>query len=105
MLKLIAQFALAFAISLSTAWINPATDERAMYGFEGPLQQNWLPREVAGWPAPFLADNPGTSVPHKVAFEDIFRVGPFIGTLGFWFLVVFAACALIRSLIVARSRE
>lgn len=98
MLKLIAQIALASAISLSTAWINPATDEKAMYGFEDPLQQNWLPREVAGWPAPFLADNPGTSVTHKVGFEDAFRVGPFIGTLSFWFLVVLTAGALIRSL-------
>lgn len=105
MLKLIAQFALAFAISLSTAWIIPATDERAMYGFEGPLQRNWLPREVAGWPAPFLADNPGTSVTHKVGFEDTFRVGAFIGTFSFWFLVVLAAGALVRSLIVACSRE
>jgi hypothetical protein len=53
---------LALAITIGTAWINPATDERTMYGHEGPAEQNWLPREVAGWPAPYLADNPNTSV-------------------------------------------
>lgn len=96
MLKLLSLLAVALAISIATAWINPATDERAMYGFEGPLEQNWLPREVAGWPAPFLADSPNTSVIHKLGVEDDFRPGPFAGTLSFWFLVVSAAARLRR---------
>lgn len=67
-----------------------------MYGSEGQLDQIWLPREVAGWPAPFLADKPGISVPHKLGVEDAFRLGPFVGTLSFWFLVTLAVGAIIR---------
>jgi hypothetical protein len=105
MLKVIGPVVTALAVSLATAWINPPTDEWAMYGHEGSPRENWRPRDVAGWPAPFLADNPGTSVPHKVGIEDTFRLGPFIGTLSFWFLVISAAQALIRSAIRAGHRE
>ena len=103
MSKLIAPFILAFAISFGTAWISPTTDEKAMYGLEGPVHENWLPRKVAGWPAPFLADNPDISVPHKIGVEDNFRLGPFIATLSFWFLVILAMGALLRSVIRSRS--
>lgn len=89
---------LAFAVSVATAWINPETDERALYGFEGPVEQNWLPRAVAGWPAPFLADNPGTSVIHQVGLEDTFRPGPFVATLSFWIVVVFVIWSLVACL-------
>ena len=51
MLRLLLSIIAAFAITIATIWINPSTDERAMYGFEGPLEQNWLPRELGGWPA------------------------------------------------------
>lgn len=88
---LLAKLMAAFVLTVASSWVTPSTDERAMYGFEGPLEQNWLPREVAGWPAPFLADNPGTSVIHKVSLvEDDFRLGPFVATLSFWFLAVAA---------------
>lgn len=76
-----------------------------MYGTEGPLRLNLLPREVAGWPAPFLADDPGTSVTHKVGVEDTFRLGPFIATLSFWFLIVSTTGALMRRAIYARGRR
>jgi hypothetical protein len=72
---------LALAITIATAWVSPATDERALYGLEGPIEQNWLPRAVAGWPAPYLADDPDTSVIHKVGPEDNFRLGAFAATL------------------------
>lgn len=91
MLKALLSLILALTITIGTAWINPSTDERTMYGHEGPVEQNWLPREVAGWPAPFLADNPNTSVIHKIGVEDNLRPGPFVATLSFWFLVVSAA--------------
>ena len=75
-----------------------------MYGTEGPLEQNWLPREVAGWPAPFLADDPGTSVIHKVSFvEDNFRLGSFVATLSFWFLIVSTVGQVLRALRNRRS--
>lgn len=90
MLRGILSLLLALAITIGTAWINPPTDERAMYGHEGPLEQDWLPREVAGWPAPYLADNPNTSVIHNVGLEDNFRPGSFIATLSFWFIVISA---------------
>jgi hypothetical protein len=98
MLKILWSFALALAITTATAWVSTTTDERTMYGHEGPVEQNWLPREVAGWPAPFLADDPGTSVIHKVGVEDVFRPGPFIATLSFWFLAVSASGWLRRRL-------
>jgi hypothetical protein len=105
MSKVLALFALALAASLATAWSNPSTDEKAMYGHEGPLEQNWLPREVAGWPAPFLADDPSTSVTHRVGLEDTFRLGPFVGTLSFWFFFMSATRALIRWVLYARRRK
>lgn len=91
MMRALLTLILALAITIATAWINPITDERTMYGNEGPLEHNWLTREVAGWPAPFLADNPGTSVVHNVGLEDVFRPGPFVATLSFWLLIVSAA--------------
>lgn len=78
----------ALALTCASALIHPRSDERAMYGSEGPLEQNWLPREVAGWPAPFLADSTATSVPHRIGPEDHFRPGPFVADLSFWALVV-----------------
>lgn len=86
---LIATFALF--LTCASALIHPASDERAMYGFEGPLEQNWLPRMVGGWPAPFLADSPDTSVPHQIGPEDHFRPGPFVADLAFWAIVTLGA--------------
>lgn len=94
----------ALAISIATAWFNPRTDERALYGSEGPIERNWLPRPVAGWPAPFLADDPGTSVMHEVGIEDTFRAGPFTATLSFWAVVVWKLRGLPRGLARARHR-
>lgn len=88
MTKAILVAAIALLLTCASVVMHPATDERAMYGFEGPLEQNWLPREVAGWPAPFLADSTATSVPHQIGPEDHFRHGPFVADLGFWALVV-----------------
>jgi hypothetical protein len=91
MSRVLPRLIFALAITIATIWINPATDERTMYGHEGPVEQNWLPREVAGWPAPFLADNPNTSVIHDVGPEDNFRPGSFVATLSFWFLAIAAS--------------
>lgn len=84
--------ALLFSLFLTAAslWVPTRSDERAMYGHEGPVEQNWLPRKLAGWPAPYLADNPNTSVPHQIGPEDDFRPGPFLATLSFWLLVFLA---------------
>jgi hypothetical protein len=84
----------ALVLTIGSAWITPPTDERAMYGHDGPVEENLQPREVAGWPAPYLADNPNTSVLHKVGVEDNFRPGPFIATLSFWLLVSLAVARL-----------
>ena len=105
MVKVIGPIILALAATLATARVNPSTDEKAMYGNEGPLNQNWLSREVSGWPAPYLADNPDVSVIHKVGFEDSFRFGPFVATLSFWFLVINAVNTLLHRLIYARRRK
>ena len=58
-----------------------------MYGHEGPLEQNWLPRELAGWPAPYIADSPNTSVIQQIGPEDDFRPGPFVASFSFWLLL------------------
>lgn len=102
---MIVAFAIAFMLTVGSAWVQPRTDERAMYGFEGPLEQNWLPRKVAGWPAPYLADSPDTSVQHKVGLEDDFRPGPFIATLSFWLLIVLCFGSLARRARSERARQ
>jgi hypothetical protein len=86
----------ALLLALGSALFNPTTDERAMYGHEGPMEENLQPREVAGWPAPYLADSPNTSVIHKIGIEDDFRVGAFVATYSFWLLVSLATARLIR---------
>lgn len=88
MLRTVSSVALALAVTLATVLIQPETDERTLYGHEGPLEEYWLPRKVGGWPAPFLADNPATSVVNKIGVEDVFRPGPFFATLSFWFVIV-----------------
>lgn len=96
MLNIFFRVIAAFVLTIASASINPPTDERAMYGNMGPPEQNWQPREVAGWPAPYLADRPGTSVIHKVGLEDEFRLGSFIATLSFWFVVILMLGAMAR---------
>lgn len=88
---------LALLLTAASCWIPVRADERAMYGFEGPIEQNWLPRELAGWPAPYLADNADTSVRHQIGVEDNFRLGAFIATLSFWLLVSCAVISLVRN--------
>ncbi len=91
----------AMMLTTCSIFIHPATDERAMYGFEGPIEQNWLPRKSAGWPAPFFADSPHTSVVHKIGPEDDFRPGPFVATLSFWFMTMLGLASL-RRLVLRR---
>lgn len=88
---------LALTLTIASAFVPLSTDERAMYGHEGPLEQNWLPRELGGWPAPYLADSPNTSVPHKLGPEDDFRPGPFVATFSFWLLVSLSTSTLLRA--------
>ena len=95
--RMIVAASLALTLTIASAFIPLRTDERAMYGHEGPLEQNWLTRELGGWPAPYLADNPNTSVPHKLGPEDDFRPGPFVATLSFWLLVSLALSSLLRA--------
>jgi hypothetical protein len=91
----------SLVLTAASVWVPTRSDERAMYGHEGPVQQNWLPRKLAGWPAPYLADNPNTSVPNQIGPEDDFRPGPFLGTLSFWLLVSLATSGVLA---LRRSR-
>jgi hypothetical protein len=93
----------AFLLTLSTAWIDPSTDERALYGMEGRTEENFKPREVAGWPAPYLADSTHTSVIHQIGIEDVFRAGPFVASLSFWYLFVLGTLRLFSR--VSRRRN
>jgi hypothetical protein len=96
---------LALTLTIASAFVPLSTDERAMYGYEGPLEQNWLPRKLGGWPAPYLADNPNTSVQHKLGPEDNFRSGPFVATFSFWWLVSFSMLTLLRAALRLGTRS
>ena len=80
----------ALGIAGATTAVTTVSSEHAMYGWEGPVEQNWRPRELGGWPAPFLADSPDTSVPHQLGLEDDFRFWGFVATWSFWYVVVAA---------------
>lgn len=96
MLNVLIRTITALVLTIVSGWINPPTGKYAMYGNMGPPEQNWRPREVAGWPAPYLADSPGTSVIHQVGFEDEFRPSSFIATLSFWFVMISLLGAIAR---------
>ena len=95
----------ALVLTIASAWITPRTDERAMYGHDGSMAENLQLREVAGWPAPYLADSPNTSVVHQVGIEDDFRAGPFIATFSFWLFVSLAVVRLMRRRASPKPRE
>lgn len=94
---------LAVVLTLASIWIHPASGEKALYGHEGTLERYDLPREVAGWPAPFLADDPGTSIPHKIGLEDVLRPGPLVATWCFWFVAVLCVRKLLKLLTSGRG--
>jgi hypothetical protein len=96
MIRIVALWLTALVLALGSTIVHPNTDERAMYGSEGPWELNWKPRVVAGWPAPFLADSPSTSVPYKIGVEDEFRPGPFLATWSFWLIVTLAGSRALR---------
>ncbi len=87
---------LPFVLSMFSLQIRPTTSEYAEYGNVGSPAENWRPRLVAGWPAPFVADVPAISVPRQIGVEDEFRFGAFLGTLSFWFLVTLFFGSLVR---------
>lgn len=87
---------LAFVLSMWSLQIRPITSEYAEYGNVGSPAENWRPRLVAGWPAPFVADVPTISVPRQIGAEDEFRFGAFLGTFSFWLLVTLFLGSLVR---------
>ncbi|BBB08680.1 hypothetical protein [Sphingopyxis sp. EG6] len=87
---------IAFILSMFSLQIRPTTSEYAEYGNVGSPAENWRPRLVAGWPAPFVADVPSISVPRQIGPEDEFRFGAFLGTFSFWLLVTLFFGSLVR---------
>ena len=87
---------LAFVLSMFSLQIRPTTSEYAEYSNVGSPAENWRPRLVAGWPAPFVADVPSSSVPRQIGPEDEFRFGAFLGTFSFWLLVTLFFGSLVR---------
>jgi hypothetical protein len=83
-----AQVAVATALTTASLTFQQRSTEVALYGGEGDLAENLRPRPVAGWPAPFVADSPATSVLFQIGVEDDFRGGPFVADLAFWYLFV-----------------
>lgn len=62
-----------------------------------------LARPVGGWPAPFLADDPSTSVTLRLGVEDTFRPGPFVADYAFWLLLLHLAWQIL-GLVANRKR-
>lgn len=83
----IAQPALALLLTLLSSLIQDRNLEVASYGAEGPISEYLYARPVAGWPAPFLTDNPATSVILQIGVEDDFRPWPFAADIAFWYLI------------------
>ncbi len=95
--RAIAAVPIAIVLSIGSLQVHPSTSEQAQYGNMGSAAENWQPRLVAGWPAPFIADIPTISVPRKIGLEDEFRSSEFLGTLSFWLLVTMMAMVAFRS--------
>lgn len=65
----------------------------------------WPNDRWGGWPAPFLADDPSTSVTSQLGLEDQFRPGPFIADLAFWFVLFSLASNICSFAVAARYRR
>ena len=86
----------ALGLTLASAKVVTTGDEVAQYGGEGTVSETFKPRELGGWPAPYLADSTATSVPHQIGLEDDFRPGPFVATFAFWLLIADAVARVLR---------
>lgn len=96
MIRLAATALAAVLLTMASLAVVTTNGERTMYGYEGGVSENFRPREQAGWPAPFLADSPDTSVVHQIGPEDELRPGNLVATLSFWLLVVIALRRFLR---------
>ena len=86
----------AFILTLASATIQRNDQEVAAYGNMGTIDDMVKPRLTGGWPAPFIADSPNTSVLYKIGIEDDIRPGPFAANVAFWYLVLLGLGALVR---------
>ncbi|WP_296680061.1 hypothetical protein [Novosphingobium sp.] len=96
MIQVLLRAAAALLLTLCSLLVVSNNGERTMYGHEGLLNDNFLPREQAGWPAPFLVDSPDTSVLHKVGLEDDLRPFNLLASYSFWLLIVLGFFRLLR---------
>lgn len=92
--------------ALSLAVQSTGTD-LILRGTEGPVEEAVMPRLLGGWPAPFLADSEGISVPRKLGPEDEFRPLPFLASWSFWYCVLAAlrAFAGVMRTVASRARN
>ena len=74
-------------------------------GREGPVNEAIMPRISGGWPAPYLFDSEGISVPRALGPEDEFRPAPFAATWAFWFVMLSAIVRAARALRGIASRD
>lgn len=88
----------ALLVTLFSVSIHDTTSEIAFYGGEGTVAEYLYARPVGGWPAPFVADNPGTSVILHLGLEDNFRLGSFVADVAFWYLTSAGLWMIIRCL-------
>ena len=91
----------AIALATASVVVQRSDTEVAAYGSEGSIEEQVRPRIVGGWPAPFLADSPATSVPCKLGMEDDLRLGALIADIALWYLLLEIVARLAR---MARRR-
>lgn len=85
---LAALIALSTALTCASAVYQRVGARRMVEGegFCGAPAPCAIPALGAGFPLPFLVDNPQVSVPHAIGlFEDDFRPGAFVVDALFWF--------------------
>ncbi|NNM76268.1 hypothetical protein HJG53_05040 [Sphingomonas sp. ID1715] len=95
--------ALATGAALASSLVQRFGPEQAIFCALGKSVEGYdiyCPKPVlnGGWPAPFLVDEPGVSVPNRLSFvEDHWRSGPFVADIAFYaWLVAGAGTALRR---------
>lgn len=82
--------ALATLAALASSWVQRFGPDHAIFCALGKSVEGYdilCPKPVlnGGWPAPFLFDEPGISVPNQLGFfEDHWRHGPFLADIAFY---------------------
>lgn len=95
--------ALATGAALASSFIQRFGPDQAIFCALGKSIEGhdiYCPKPVlnGGWPAPFLVDEPGISVPNRLGLEDHWRPWPLVANIAFYAWVIAGALVLLRRL-------